>query len=62
MIPGNKYSEILFAKTSNKNSFIKCEICSSKNIEIIQKQIRSADEPPHVFKTCKDCGHVEVEN
>ena len=62
MLPGNVYSEILFQNINNASSIIKCAKCKSTNVEIVQRQIRSSDEPAHIFTTCKECKHVEVTN
>jgi DNA-directed RNA polymerase subunit M/transcription elongation factor TFIIS len=50
-------------KTNNINTLVKntdgvtCKICKSDNVNVIQKQIRSADEGSTNFYTCIDCGN-----
>lgn len=36
---------------------VKCKVCNSDNVNVIQKQIRSADEGSTNFYTCIDCGN-----
>ena len=38
-------------------SVIHCRRCSSGNLNFVQVQTRSADEPMTCFLTCNDCGH-----
>jgi len=42
---------------STKKSAFKCKKCTSQEVDISQVQIRSGDEPPSTFITCKKCGH-----
>lgn len=45
-----------------EDTIYECEKCGSKKIDIIQKQLRSADEPATVFATCIRCGNKWTEN
>ena len=58
-----KYKNIIDKKNiqkknvSTKKSAFKCKKCTSSEVDISQVQIRSGDEPPSTFITCKKCGH-----
>lgn len=39
-----------------------CENCGCKKIDLVQKQLRGADEPMTCFFTCKQCGEKWTEN
>lgn len=39
-----------------------CENCGCKKIDLVQKQLRGADEPMTCFFTCKKCGEKWTEN
>ena len=39
-----------------------CEECGSKKIDLVQKQLRGADEPMTCFLTCITCGEKWTEN
>ena len=41
-----------------KNCEEKCKKCNSKNVHVMSKQTRSADEGTTLFFTCLDCGYV----
>lgn len=62
------YLLLLLALTVASNPFIiraqgtrtnqiKCTKCKKNNIEYMQMQTRSADEPMTTFAVCLDCGH-----
>jgi DNA-directed RNA polymerase subunit M/transcription elongation factor TFIIS len=40
----------------------RCEECSSTDVDMIQKQIRGADEPMTCFFTCQQCKNRWTEN
>ena len=61
-----KYSSILKKKELEEmrkedkvttNAF-ECEKCKKSKCSVIEKQIRSGDEPATAFITCHECGHV----
>ena len=59
----DKYKHILDKQNlqkkdiSTKKSAFKCKKCTSDEVDISQVQIRSGDEPPSTFISCKKCGH-----
>jgi len=58
----NVYFEILTHKLSSENtSSHKCVKCKSVNLKFKEVQLRSSDEPGHLFISCRDCGHVSVD-
>ena len=40
------------------SSAFECKKCKKSKCSIIEKQVRSADEPATQFITCLECGHV----
>jgi len=64
----DKYEKILKRKEeedkNKKNeatsSSYKCPKCKERKSTIIQKQTRSADEPPTLYIECKSCGHTTI--
>jgi DNA-directed RNA polymerase subunit M/transcription elongation factor TFIIS len=49
----NKYEQKLEANTDR----FTCRKCKSKEISYYQQQIRSSDEPMHIFLSCLTCGN-----
>ena len=39
-------------------SAFKCDKCKKRNTTVVEKQVRSADEPTTLFITCLECGNV----
>jgi len=51
-----KELHILSSSKKGSNAF-ECKKCNKRNVEITQRQTRSADEPPTTFITCLNCGN-----
>jgi DNA-directed RNA polymerase subunit M/transcription elongation factor TFIIS len=47
--------------TPGTNAFT-CPKCKKSNSDVETKQTRAGDEPPTIFITCKECGHVKKLN
>ena len=48
---------MMLSEKKGSNAF-ECKKCKKKKCSIIEKQVRSADEPATQFITCLECGHV----
>lgn len=61
-----KFSDIIKKKQKEEmrmsdigvSSAFECEKCKKNKCSIVEKQIRSGDEPATAFITCLECGHV----
>ena len=52
-----KVDEMLAAGRKERSAgFIKCSKCKSAEVDVEQKQTRSADEPMTLFALCTNCG------
>lgn len=47
-------------KKKGTNAY-KCPKCGESNAEVVELQMRAADEPATVFINCLECGHTESE-
>ena len=45
-------------KDNKQSDAFECKKCKKRNCSIIEKQVRSGDEPATPFVTCLECGHV----
>jgi DNA-directed RNA polymerase subunit M/transcription elongation factor TFIIS len=48
---------MMLSETKGSTAF-ECKKCKKNKCSIIEKQVRSADEPATQFITCLECGHV----
>jgi DNA-directed RNA polymerase subunit M/transcription elongation factor TFIIS len=48
---------MMLSETKSSMAF-ECKKCHKRKCNIIEKQVRSADEPATQFITCLECGHV----
>ena len=59
-----KYSDVVKKQKKNEmkenkqSDAFECKKCKQRNCSIVEKQIRSGDEPATPFVTCLECGHV----
>ena len=57
----NIYAKILFANNKYTKTVIKCEKCNSDQVNVMEQQVRSSDEPVALFITCLKCSYVSVD-
>lgn len=64
MLPGNKYSAIIFSNSEKlPDTAMCCENCGDKNhLRVTMVQTRSSDEGSTLYFYCEKCHHVVVEN
>jgi len=48
-------------KNQSTSSSYQCPKCKERKVTVIQKQTRSADEPPSLYITCKSCGYSAID-
>jgi DNA-directed RNA polymerase subunit M/transcription elongation factor TFIIS len=53
-----KEVEQLRLKDKGATTAFECKKCKKNKCSIIEKQVRSGDEPATAFITCLECGHV----
>jgi DNA-directed RNA polymerase subunit M/transcription elongation factor TFIIS len=65
LLSNKKYVDIVKKRELNMmlsekkgSSAFECKKCKKKNCSLIEKQVRSADEPATQFITCLECGNV----
>lgn len=62
----NKFKDIIKKKEveemrlndKGSTSTFKCKKCKKSKTSVVEKQVRSGDEPATLFITCLECGHV----
>jgi transcription elongation factor S-II len=61
----DKNSDIIKKKESDEilnepktTDAYECEKCNKRRTSVIEKQVKSGDEPTTQFITCLECGHV----
>lgn len=57
IIKKKEVEELRLKEKGTTNTF-KCEKCKKNKCSVIEKQIRSGDEPATLFITCLECGNV----
>jgi DNA-directed RNA polymerase subunit M/transcription elongation factor TFIIS len=65
LLSNKQYIEIVKKRELNMmlseqkgSTAFECKKCKKRKCSIIEKQVRSADEPATQFITCLECGHV----
>lgn len=53
-----KEIEEMRLKDKGSTSTFECKKCKKSKTSVIEKQVRSGDEPATLFITCLECGHV----
>ena len=55
-----KKKEVEEMRLSDKGSttLFECKKCKKSKTSVVEKQVRSGDEPATLFITCLECGHV----
>jgi DNA-directed RNA polymerase subunit M/transcription elongation factor TFIIS len=53
-----KEVEEMRLKDKGSTSTFECKKCKKNKTSVIEKQVRSGDEPATLFITCLECGHV----
>lgn len=53
-----KEVEEMRLKDKGSTSTFECKKCKKNKCSVVEKQVRSGDEPATLFITCLECGHV----
>ena len=53
-----KEVEEMRLKEKGSTSTFECKKCKKSKCSVVEKQVRSGDEPATLFITCLECGHV----
>jgi DNA-directed RNA polymerase subunit M/transcription elongation factor TFIIS len=53
-----KEVEEMRLKDKGSTSTFECKKCKKNKTSVVEKQVRSGDEPATLFITCLECGHV----
>lgn len=53
-----KEIEEMRLKDKGSTSTFECKKCKKSKTSVVEKQVRSGDEPATLFITCLECGHV----
>lgn len=53
-----KEIEEMRLKDKGSTSTFECKKCKKNKTSVVEKQVRSGDEPATLFITCLECGHV----
>ena len=53
-----KEVEEMRLKEKGSTSTFECKKCKKNKTSVVEKQVRSGDEPATLFITCLECGHV----
>ena len=57
-IINKKNIEDMRLKDKSSSSAFECKKCKKNKTHVVEKQVRSGDEPATLFITCLECGHV----